>query len=261
MKNPADRPHRYLALGDSFTEGVGDWDASRPNGVRGWADRVGEQLIATGEWSYANLAVRGKKAGQVLAEQLPEALRLKPTLVTCYAGGNDFLRPSVDLDAVVSAYVAGLARLVDAGCEVAVFTAFDSGASKTFTATRSRAALYNELLREGADREGFAVVDFWRMKEFQDWRYWDEDRLHLASLGHARMAENVLAALGKAEEVEVPDLGEAPRLRRLEAIEADLVWARKHFVPWVGRRVRGVSSGDGMKPKYPEFVADLTESA
>src|SRR4051794_27659529 len=36
--------HRYVALGDSFTEGVGDPDPARPNGLRGWADRVAEVL-------------------------------------------------------------------------------------------------------------------------------------------------------------------------------------------------------------------------
>ena len=35
-------PVRYVAMGDSFTEGVGDVDTDRPNQVRGWADRVAE---------------------------------------------------------------------------------------------------------------------------------------------------------------------------------------------------------------------------
>ena len=74
---------RYLALGDSFTEGVGDPDPGRPNAVRGWADRVAEQLCAAGaDWGYANLAIRGKKIRQVVAEQVPAALELRPTLVT-----------------------------------------------------------------------------------------------------------------------------------------------------------------------------------
>ena len=36
--------HRYVALGDSFAEGVGDPDPSAPNGLRGWADRVAAVL-------------------------------------------------------------------------------------------------------------------------------------------------------------------------------------------------------------------------
>src|SRR6478735_8063127 len=48
---------RYVAIGDSFTEGVGDPDESRPNGWRGWADRVAEvpRLLSR---SFASLTGR-----------------------------------------------------------------------------------------------------------------------------------------------------------------------------------------------------------
>ena len=63
---------RYVALGDSFTEGVGDEDESRPNGVRGWAARVAEQLVlADSSWGYANLAIRGKKLHQPPPDPVP----------------------------------------------------------------------------------------------------------------------------------------------------------------------------------------------
>src|SRR4051794_17875285 len=52
--------HRFVALGDSFTEGVGDPDPARPNGLRGWADRVAEAIAADNpDFRYANLAIRG----------------------------------------------------------------------------------------------------------------------------------------------------------------------------------------------------------
>ena len=60
--------HRYVALGDSFTEGVGDPDHSRPNGLRGWADRVAEVLAQQADdFGYANLAIRGRKLGPIVA--------------------------------------------------------------------------------------------------------------------------------------------------------------------------------------------------
>lgn len=251
--------HRYVALGDSFTEGVGDWDESRPNGVRGWADRVAEELLSLGDWSYANLAIRGRKAPQIIAEQVPAALELRPTLVTCYAGGNDILRPSVDVDDVVARLIDGILPLQAQGAEVLLFTAFDSGtSSKTFAATRSRYALYNELLRDAAEEQGLTLVDYWRMKEFQDWRYWDEDRLHMSSYGHQKMALNVLELLGRSSSAELADLPEAEVKTRLKVMEENLRWTRRHFVPWVARRLRGVSSGDGLTPKYPQLVTDLT---
>ncbi|MCW2775627.1 MAG: putative lipase, partial [Nocardioides sp.] len=118
--------HRYVALGDSFTEGVGDPDPARPNGLRGWADRVAEVLAAeTADFGYANLAIRGRKLPAILDEQLEPALALEPDLVTIYAGANDILRPKVDIDAIVGRYDEALGRLAGSGARLLVFTAFD----------------------------------------------------------------------------------------------------------------------------------------
>src|SRR6478672_7358197 len=118
--------HRYVALGDSFTEGVGDHDPTRPNGVRGWADRVAEVLgRSTDDFGYANLAIRGRKMDAILAEQVEPALALRPDLVTIYAGGNDFLRPRISVDAVVARYGEAVARLTATGATVLLFTGFD----------------------------------------------------------------------------------------------------------------------------------------
>src|SRR6187200_2440122 len=49
---------RYVALGDSFTAGVGDPEPLSPGGMRGWADRIAEELgEGRGEFGYANLAI------------------------------------------------------------------------------------------------------------------------------------------------------------------------------------------------------------
>src|SRR5436190_8450907 len=96
---------RYVALGDSFTEGVGDPDPARPNGVRGWADRVAEVLATRSDgFGYANLAIRGRKLRRILTDQIGPALALEPDLVTIHGGGNDVLRPRVDLDDLAAAY-------------------------------------------------------------------------------------------------------------------------------------------------------------
>src|SRR3954449_10094968 len=48
---------RYVAIGDSFTAGVGDPEPLSPGGMRGWADRIAEELgEGRGEFGYANLA-------------------------------------------------------------------------------------------------------------------------------------------------------------------------------------------------------------
>ncbi|WP_037225338.1 SGNH/GDSL hydrolase family protein, partial [Rhodococcus sp. R1101] len=90
---------RYVALGDSFTEGVGDPDPSRPNGLRGWADLVAGELARRSEnFAYANLAIRGRLLRPIIDEQLGTAVAMRPDLVTIYAGGNNLMRPKLDLD-------------------------------------------------------------------------------------------------------------------------------------------------------------------
>ncbi len=62
---------RFVALGDSFTEGVWDKDLRRPNDCRGWADLVAEELARHDpRTTYANLALRGRRLGQIVDEQL-----------------------------------------------------------------------------------------------------------------------------------------------------------------------------------------------
>lgn len=243
---------RYVALGDSFTEGVGDPDPLRPNGLRGWADRVAEVLAATTpDFGYANLAIRGRKLGPILDEQLEPALALDPDLVTIYAGANDILRPRVDLDALVERYDAALGRLAATGARLLVWTAFDPGGSAVFGAMRGRFAIYNELVREAADRHGATLVDYWRMREYRDWRLWDDDRMHMSAAGHQRMATAVLDLLGVDHPLEPLPLRELPVLTPAERRAANRAWVRESAVPWVHRRITGRSSGDGLEPRYP----------
>jgi lysophospholipase L1-like esterase len=247
--------HRYVAIGDSFTEGVGDADPTRPNGLRGWADRVAEVLAAqTDDFGYANLAIRGRKLDKIVSEQLQTAIDLKPDLVTIYAGANDILRPAVDLDALVATYDEALGKLVDTGAKVVVWTAFDTGGAKVFAALRARFALYNELVREVADRRGLTVVDFWRFREYREWRMWDADRIHMAPAGHQQMAIRVLDALGIVHDLEPLPLGDPGTTHRKAQIRGQALWLRDHAVPWVQRRLTGKSSGDGIEPKRPTLL-------
>lgn len=252
---------RYVALGDSFTEGLGDPDPTRPNGVRGWADRVAEVLgrraAARGEdFGYANFAIRGRKLRGVVDEQLEPALALDPDLVTVYIGANDILRPSVDIDGLVEQYDAALGRLAATGARLLVWTAFDPGGSATYRLLRGRFALYNELVRESADQHGATVVDFWRLREYRDWRLWDDDRMHMGPAGHQRMAIEVLGVLGVEHDLQPLPLPDLVVPARADAVRANATWLRTSAAPWVHRRLTGRSSGDGLDPRFPAYVAD-----
>ncbi len=251
MSTPQPTFRRYVALGDSFTEGVGDPDPARPNGVRGWADRVAEVLGGKdGGFGYANLAIRGRKLRGVIAEQVDPAIALAPDLVTVYAGANDILRPKVDLDTLAAAYDAALGRLAATGARLLVWTAFDPGGSATYRLLRGRFALYNELVRESADRHGATILDYWRLREYRDWRLWDEDRMHMGPAGHQRMAIEVLDTLGVDHDLEPLPLVDLAAGSRVDALRTNAEWLRTSAAPWVHRRVTGRSSGDGLSPRY-----------
>jgi lysophospholipase L1-like esterase len=245
---------RLVAIGDSFTEGVGDDDPAYPNGVRGWADRVAEQLAAREpDFQYANLAIRGKLMAQVLSEQLDPAMDMRPDLVTLYAGGNDLMRPSVNIDAMMDDYDKAIGRLVESGATVVIFTGVDGGEDALFRKIRGRVAIYNEHARVIAARRGAKVVDMWAMRQLRDRRMWAPDRLHLNSLGHNEVAIEVLHALGVEHILQPHELGPratlSPKARRAE----NLQWSKEHAWPWVRRRLRGESSGDNVRAKRPSL--------
>ncbi len=252
---PPARFTRYVAIGDSFTEGVGDPDPTRPNGLRGWADRVAEALAQhSPDLGYANLAIRGRKLGRIVEEQLEPALALRPDLVTSYAGANDIMRPKVDIDALASRYDEAVGKLARTGATVVLFTAFDPAGSAIYRPVRGRFALYTEAVREIAERHGTLRVDFWRMREYREWGYWDTDRMHLGPAGHQRMAIAVLDTLGVPHHLEPLPPTEHPVLTRRAIRAQNLDWVRTHAGPWVHRRLTGRSSGDGVTPKRPTLL-------
>ncbi len=249
---------KYVALGDSFTEGVGDPAPERPNGLRGWADRTAEALAAHAatagaDFGYANLAIRGRKLPAIIDEQVDAALALGPDLVSIHGGGNDVLRPKVDLDALAEAYDGAIGRLAASGARVVMFTIADTGNSGVMKVIRGRTAIFNEWVREIAERHDATLVDMWRMRGWKVSEVMDEDRLHLNAVGHQSIAIAVLDALGLGHDLQ-PLPVDVPQLSPREQRAADLAWARSHLAPWVQRRVTGRSSGDGVEPKRPTFA-------
>lgn len=221
----------------------------------GWADRVAATLARdTKDLAYVNLAVRGKLIGQVVAEQVPVACDLRPDLVTLAAGVNDALRRSYDLNESATHLENGVRHLRGTGAEVVLFAFGDpSRRSRVMGSLSGRIAKANEATRAIAARYGCRVVDFWGCAVFDDDVYWDEDRLHLSPDGHVLAARAALEALGAG--------GDAWRTPRTPGDPATpwqragghAAWAGRHLGPWLGRRLRGRSSGDGIEPKRPEW--------
>lgn len=250
----------FVAIGDSFTEGLND---ELPDGsFRGWADRLAE-ILAAGrpEFRYANLALRGKMLAEIIDEQLPVALEIRPDLVTLCAGGNDIIVPGVDVDAVGERFEAAVAELRAAGITVVIFTGPDLKQMSVMNMLRGKVGIYNAHLWAIAERHGAHVVDLWAMDPLHDVRAWSDDRLHFTPEGHRRIALRTADVLGVPIDADWrepwPENNEQANWITLR--RSDLAWTRVHLLPWIRRHLRGESMGDGLTPKRPA-LAPLVEA-
>jgi lysophospholipase L1-like esterase len=247
---------RYVALGDSTTEGLDD---PRPDGgYRGWADRLAEQLTAVNpELRYANLAVRGRRVPQVREEQLGPALALEPDLATVVAGLNDLLHRRYDPNMTAGHLEVMLRELRGAGATVMTFTLPDlSSVVPLARIVRARLAGYNEAIRAAGEASGAIVVDIAAEPVSIDPRLWSPDRLHAGPLGHERIAAALAHTLGVdgADRSWAAPLPATVRRPPHALVTAELIWVQRYFRPWLVRRIRGRSSGDGRTAKRPELA-------
>lgn len=252
---------RYVAIGDSFTEGIGDPEPQSPGGFRGWADRVAEVLSEQNDdFAYANLAIRGRLLQQILDEQVDVALELRPDLITISAGGNDIIRPNTDPDEVASRLETGVEKLRSRGATVVLFDGPDIGMTPMMRRIRGKVAIYNENVRAIALRHDCVVADMWALRELKDPRMWAPDRLHFSPVGHNTIARMVLDSLNVKNDLEPYNPEPLPKVAWRSARVEDMGWAREYLLPWVIRRIRHQSSGDGISPKRPEATAYRTTS-
>lgn len=246
---------RYVAIGDSTTEGLEDPDGR--GGYRGWANRFAEHLARAqgGELHYANLAIRGREAKQVRDEQLDRALAMRPDVVTVVAGVNDLLRPRFDADEVAGSVADMIEAFTRSGATVLSFTMPDmTRVMPMARLLRGRLQVLNARLAQTCARTGARLLDLAAHALGSDPRLWHEDRLHANSLGHERIG------MGLAHTVGLPGfegwcapLPSHPAPTIGGRARAELHWATTYLAPWLLRHARGESSGSGRVPKRPEL--------
>jgi len=247
---------RFIALGDSFTEGMTDEIIA--GNFRGWADRVSDVLSKeSSEFTYVNLAIRGKLVKQVAEDQVPQALPFingKETLVSFHAGANDVLRPNYKPENVFPIYNEAVRKLAATGATLMLFTVLErtGNTGKTADMWAERFGTFNKNVRAMATEVGAIIVDANEEKFLSDRRLLAFDRLHLNDLGHDRVAQGVLEVLGMPFNpnwrTPLPPAKPTPWLVK-KAIS--IAWFFSFALPWIWRRVRGKSSGDGRSAKYP----------
>lgn len=263
MPEPTRRFERYVALGDSTTEGLDDPDGE--GGYRGWANRLAERIAAhQGALDYANLGIRGRCARQIKEEQLGPALALRPDLATVVAGMNDLLRAGFDARAIAGDIGEMQHALTERGCVVLTFTIPDISrrlAMGPFARMLSRRTLaLDDEIRRVSPASGAILVDLAAHDLARDPRMWSRDRLHANAEGHARTAAALAQALGLpgTDDSWLAPLPDAPPPTLRERLAEDLSWGRDYLVPWLWSRVRGRSAGDQRTAKRPALSPVIT---
>jgi len=256
---------RYVALGDSLTEGLCDDSRQAPGELRGWADRLSMLLVGVGDQQlgtppkrlrYANLAVRTRTVADLLERQVPHAIALRADLVTVLIGANDVALSGRHPERIAARIQDGVARLRASGADVLIVTPFVAPWPLLRILSRRTVRLAAELRTVAAETESM-LLDVTRDPDRLDERMWAADRVHLSSYGHRVLSYRAAVALG------VPGAGELGALDALvheDAPEAQVsristpAWLWTHVRPWAGRRLRGRTAGDGRAPKHTTLV-------
>jgi hypothetical protein len=190
----------------------------------------------------------------VVEGQIPHALRLSPDLVSVMIGGNDLMSPAADPDALASRLEGGIRRLRQSGATVLLANIFDPQFAFFLKPFRGRAAVFNANIWSIARDQRAVVLDVWGVREFRDPAMWASDRVHLSTRGHRLLAAHAAHALGVPyTETGGQDAvaGAAPEPANPPDSVPLRTWLRVYAIPWAARRVRHVSTGDGMGPKLP----------
>lgn len=248
---------RYVALGDSQTEGL--WDGDDTVGLTGFADRLAVRLDGLYPGlGYANLAIRGHRIGDVLNAQLPTALSMQPDLVTVCIGMNDVTRPGRSFHRALGDLDSIYRRLAASGATVVTTTFPDI--TQILPVGRllgKRVIQINDVVRISADRFGFRLVDLHSAPSMCDPATWSPDRVHGSAKGHSLFAAAAAEALGLPDSnhdwahADGPAQSQSFRTRAYSQV----LWTQNMLMPWLWRHLRGQSGGVGRSPRRPALMS------
>jgi lysophospholipase L1-like esterase len=246
---------RYVAIGDSQTEGL--WDGDDSVGLVGFADRLA--AIVDSHYpglTYANLAVRGRRIRDVIDVQLAPALAMRPDLVTLCIGMNDVTRPGPHFDTALAELHELHAALSQSKATVVTTTFPDLAQILPIgRVLAARVRRINGAIRTAADRHGFRLVDLYGAPSMTEPDTWSTDRVHGSTKGHILFAAAAAEALGlPGSNNDWAHTGGGIRRTPLHSLAySQLLWTHNMLMPWLWRYARGRSAGDGRRPKRPRL--------
>ncbi|MFJ7906844.1 SGNH/GDSL hydrolase family protein [Kitasatospora sp. NPDC096204] len=229
---------RFVALGDSLTEGVGDQVGE---GWRGWAAVLAESLAPEGRSvEFTNLAYSGALTTELTTRQLPGAIARRPQLAAVVVGGNDTLRTGFDIRRATLELDATMGELSGHGARLLTACLPDPGSLLRLPAPLARPLArrmraVNTVVHALAERHRAVHLHIADLPWLAERRLLSVDRLHPSAEGHhliARRFHDLLTESGHP-------LGPPPVAAPAEpppTLAADLWWMATRGTRWLAAR-------------------------
>lgn len=206
--------HHYVALGDSFTEGVGD-------PVDGFATHGAVDLLAAAlrrtspDIRFTNLAQRGLVVAEIRQQQLEAALRLRPDLVSVVAGANDIMTGRFNVTGWEEEFRTLYEALTQAGAAVISANIPEFAILRTLKEPLQRRlktniARGNAVIEHLAAQYGVILVDARSISTRSDREDWSADGVHLNARGYFKFAQETLKMLEQRTGSKIGDIGPSP---------------------------------------------------
>ncbi|HDX9630211.1 TPA: SGNH/GDSL hydrolase family protein [Bacillus cereus] len=187
---------RFVAIGDSFTEGIGD--EVEGIALKSWVDHFVQ--LSVNDIEYANFAKRGLVTKEIRSQQLEKALTFKPDLVSLIAGANDVLKGRWNHQAYKNDMECMIDKLSKTEADIIIanlpdFTVRLPFASEKKQVIKEQLLEANDVIRSLSREYKIHHVDFWSHPLVNDNTLWSADLIHPNSKGYVKVAELIHSSL------------------------------------------------------------------
>lgn len=224
----------FVVLGDSAAYGTGD--EIKAGQFRGWAGFLADAFQEGCD--YFNYSRPGAKSNEVVATQLPKALRQNPDICAVIVGGNDLLRNNFDPVLLYNNLRSCCQQLLAMGSEIIMVELHDPNQllklPKLMRQVLSRRVnAVNAVYRKVALEFEIVTVKTRAINNVHDRKNWHIDRMHPGPQGHFMLARNIADQLRKRGwAISLPYQLTLTHRSRSEKI----TWLLRNGTPWFFKR-------------------------
>ena len=236
---------RFVGLGDSLTQGVGDPRPGRAGfagQLDGWVSYFTSAVQASGQAvDVRNFALAGARIEHVVADQLPSALAEPSDVVSCFVGINDLWIADLDLDEFGARFDSLFRDLSSHAPVVITATIHDVFAPFPVRAPlreklNGNVAAMNEIIKNAVAHYGLVLVDLADRPDMFTSAVRAVDRLHPNRYGHQLVAAEVVKQLHQRGHLLTVVAPTAAPVRRGTADLAHVAWVsgyvRQNWKRW-----------------------------